>query len=96
MGGIDLIITDLRLPGEVDGSSLANVAKLNWPQIGIIVLSGGVSAGSTRMPPDTLLMLKPVVADQLLSAIEELGRVPVAATSISSELAAKALFPFFF
>jgi CheY-like chemotaxis protein len=36
---VDLLLTDIRMPGSMDGAELASVARELWPAMKIIVLS---------------------------------------------------------
>ena len=54
---IDLIFTDVRMPGEVDGLGLLAYAILHWPQVPVVVTSGHLEpsvaydGGATRFLP---------------------------------------------
>ncbi len=37
---IDLLLTDIRMPGSMDGAQLANMVCQRWPDMPIIVMSG--------------------------------------------------------
>jgi two-component system, response regulator PdtaR len=42
--GIDLILTDIRMPGPMDGLELARSARLEYPEIKIMLVSGDLPA----------------------------------------------------
>lgn len=40
LGRVDLLMTDVRMPGSVDGLQLARIARATWPELRIVVVSG--------------------------------------------------------
>ena len=72
---VDLLITDVRMPGSIDGFQLARQAKLMRPNLHVLYISGYYStadhsAGPTYGP----LLEKPVRPAALLQEIDrELG-----------------------
>jgi CheY-like chemotaxis protein len=43
---VDLVFTDVRLPGSIDGLTLAGLIRQTRPELRIIVVSGNLPAGS--------------------------------------------------
>ena len=55
---IDRLVTDIRLPGCLDGIALARAAKRNWPAVKIMLVGGDVdqlSSEDTQSIADDLL-----------------------------------------
>jgi CheY-like chemotaxis protein len=48
--GIRLILTDINMPGSMDGLELAHFVRGRWPPVKIIVASGQVCVGSDDLP----------------------------------------------
>jgi DNA-binding NtrC family response regulator len=46
-GAIDLLFSDIRMPGSIDGRALAAKVTLEWPQTRIILTSGYSTASHT-------------------------------------------------
>jgi two-component system, response regulator PdtaR len=69
--GLDLIISDVRMPGELDGLKLAEKVRLDWPQVKIILVSAHMPA-----PPPTSLadafFEKPYDSAGIVEAVEQL------------------------
>jgi len=71
---VDVVFTDINMPGAIDGISLANFVHAKWPKIALIVTSG-------KMPPSVLEQLpegsrffsKPCSSSELIEAIRITG-----------------------
>ena len=69
-----LLITDVGLPGQVDGAGLTKVLAQHQPTLPVLVISGGARPGRDELPPGTVFLQKPVFPDQLLRLIQRLLR----------------------
>jgi CheY-like chemotaxis protein len=56
---ISLIFTDINMPGDIDGLDLAMEVAKRWPQIEIIVTSGGVRINDDVLPDAGRFLPKP-------------------------------------
>jgi CheY-like chemotaxis protein len=63
------LVTDVEMPGSLDGFTLARVVKQAWPQIGIVVTSGRMAPGPKDLPSGALFMPKPYRPADLLAAV---------------------------
>lgn len=70
---IAVVITDVDMPGSMDGIRLAHFVRHRWPPIKLIVISGKVGADNAELPAGTRFFTKPCREDVLLSAVRELG-----------------------
>jgi CheY-like chemotaxis protein len=61
-----LMITDVRMPGELNGYSLSRLVRMKYPKLPIIVLSGDSVPGDGDLPFGALFMPKPVSPSELL------------------------------
>jgi DNA-binding response OmpR family regulator len=68
---IDLLVTDIRLPGFVDGLALAALIRKQRPELKIVVASGQSPAGNDRAKADEWLC-KPYQYDDLVTVIDGL------------------------
>jgi CheY-like chemotaxis protein len=67
---LNLIISDVRMPGEFDGIKLAEKVRLDWPHVKIILVSAHMPA-----PPSSLadaFFEKPYDSIGILEAVEQL------------------------
>lgn len=69
---VRLIITDVDMPGSMDGLKLAQTVADRWPPIRIIVVSGRRLVEITDIPDGSVFFAKPYHQPQLLSSINEL------------------------
>ena len=69
---IDLLITDIRLPGTLDGWSIAEEARRIKPELPIIYVTG-YSANAPREVPGSILIAKPYRLAAIISAARQLG-----------------------
>ncbi|TRD16127.1 ATP-binding protein [Palleronia caenipelagi] len=70
----DVLMTDISMPGTVNGIQLARFSRKMAPSRGVVVLSGdAISLGQDRydLHPQDILINKPVLMNNLLAAIEE-------------------------
>lgn len=66
---IAVLVTDVDMPGSMDGIALARVVRDRWPQIRIIAISGKVGVNAMTLPPGARFFAKPVREDALIAAI---------------------------
>ena len=64
---VDVLFTDVRMPGGMSGLDLARVAKRNWPGLRVIVTSG-YFAGDF---PSAEFLRKPWSASELVSRVAQ-------------------------
>lgn len=70
---IRLVITDINMPGSMDGLKLAAAVKGRWPPIKIIVSTGMGKPKDEDMPPHSQFLSKPHVPDRVLAAVRHSG-----------------------
>lgn len=58
-GDIQILFTDVEMPGDMDGLKLAQDVSDRWPPIRIMVTSGKVKVGADDLPSDGLFFAKP-------------------------------------
>lgn len=65
---VALLLTDVRMPGSMDGIALANLVTTKWGTP-IVVMSGHGTPGSDQLPADVLFIAKPWTITQLLDGV---------------------------
>ena len=56
---VDVLFTDVNMPGEIDGIVLARMVHSRWPRVGLIVTSGKTDVPETELPDDGRFIRKP-------------------------------------
>lgn len=56
---IRLLLTDIDMPGSIDGLKLAHAVRKKWPPIAIVVLSGKTVVDSAELPAEAQFYSKP-------------------------------------
>lgn len=69
-GGIDVLVTDISMPGELNGWSLAERALALHPDIAIVYISSGPENAARRVVR-SLFLRKPFHPDAIVSAVRE-------------------------
>lgn len=68
---VELLITDVRMPGIMDGIALAFEVKRRRPDIGLIIMSGHLDLETTQLPAGALFMRKPCCLSELGAMVSE-------------------------
>jgi DNA-binding NtrC family response regulator len=66
---VNLVLTDIRMPGQLDGLQLAKVVAERWPQLPIIVTSGSYQEGDS-LPSQAVFLAKPWTFDVLFQKVQ--------------------------
>ena len=67
---IDLILTDVRMPGAVDGLGLRDLVRQAHPTLPVIITSGHLQRDSAFADVFTVFLPKPYKPDHLLELVE--------------------------
>jgi len=69
---IQLLFTDIDMPGSMNGLKLAEAVRDRWPPIKIIVTSGHRRLSDKELPVSGRFFGKPYDSDHLIGAIREM------------------------
>jgi CheY-like chemotaxis protein len=69
---IKLLLTDVTMPGSMDGVRLAHHVRKRWPPIKIIVTSGRPGATLSDLPLGSMFFPKPYAPETLRDALRPL------------------------
>ena len=67
---IAVLLTDVRMPGPIDGITLAKIAEKSWPWICAVITSGSPLHAYKLLPKTAKFIMKPWAADALLALFE--------------------------
>ena len=66
---LDLLVTDIRMPGQVDGWTLAERVRDRLPAVGVVYVSG-YNPMTPRNVANSVFLQKPFRPEQLLTAVK--------------------------
>jgi CheY-like chemotaxis protein len=66
---IGLLLTDIQMPGSMDGIRLAHHVAERWPPVRIIVTSGIFRTQLAALPLDSVFVAKPLRRPELWQAL---------------------------
>lgn len=69
---IAMLITDIQMPGSMDGVMLAHAVHQRWPPIRIILVSGHVPRSSIDIPADSRFFAKPLETEDIVAEMKNL------------------------
>ena len=69
---VRLLFTDVQMPGEIDGIGLAEEVHKCWPDVLLLVTSGGVQVQEDELPDHGKFMPKPYRASTLIKQVRHL------------------------
>ena len=80
-GGVCAVVSDVAMPGLVNGFELARGVREECPRTGVVLVSGVLEPTGRRLPGGVRFISKPVKASTLLRLVREVAdpRVPLPA-----------------
>jgi DNA-binding NtrC family response regulator len=81
---IELLFTDIDMPGSMDGLKLSAAVRDRWPPVKIIVTSGNRPVKATDLPDGGVFFSKPYDHGEVVASFRELLTVPPA--KVTSEV----------
>ena len=57
--GIEVVFTDIQMPGSMDGLLLASVVRHRWPPVALLIASGRERPSAADMPAGARFIPKP-------------------------------------
>ncbi|MDR3468032.1 MAG: response regulator [Xanthobacteraceae bacterium] len=67
---IALLLTDIQMPGSLDGLKLAHTVRARWPRIEIILVSGQLKPTDSDVPSDSRFFGKPLEARTMIAVMQ--------------------------
>jgi CheY-like chemotaxis protein len=68
---IDVLFTDIRMPGSMDGLDLAHRVRERWPWIAIIIASGNIFLSRDQLPDGARFQPKPYDMRRIVDFIRQ-------------------------
>lgn len=66
---VELLITDIHMPGKLDGLALAKQAASQWPELRIVICSGRTTLVDSDLPAGVKFVQKPYTLEDIEDAI---------------------------
>ena len=73
---VELLFTDIRMPGSMDGLELASFVHAHWPDVRLLVTSAHRSLSASEIPDDGRFVAKPYNLGRLVLEIRSLISAP--------------------
>ena len=67
--GVRVVLTDIEMPGRMNGLDLACRTRERWPEINLLVMSGRTFQSRDALPTGVEFWSKPYSTDRLLSRV---------------------------
>ena len=67
---INVLFTDVHMPGEIDGLALAHHTMRHWPWIGQLITSGVAHPTVNRMPKGSFFLPKPYRTGEIIKHLQ--------------------------
>jgi DNA-binding NtrC family response regulator len=71
---IHLLFTDIQMPGRLSGIDLAQAVAERFPNAGIIVASGRLTAGDIDLPPEAAFFSKPYDLSKIVDRLNAFAK----------------------
>ena len=69
---IEVMVTDIRMPGSMDGIRLAHHVRHRWPPVKIIIASGRLETELSELPPGSDFIAKPFSHEAIDAAVRRM------------------------
>jgi CheY-like chemotaxis protein len=69
---IALLLTDIQMPGSMDGLKLAHTVHERWPPIKIILVSGQLKLNTIEIPANSRFFGKPLEAEEMIAEMQRM------------------------
>jgi DNA-binding NtrC family response regulator len=70
---IQIVLTDVNMPGSMDGLQLTAIVHERWPPIGIMVVSGDTPREATALAQRSQFLNKPYAPDRAIRGLKTLA-----------------------
>jgi CheY-like chemotaxis protein len=80
------VVTDIEMPGSMNGIELVQVIRERWPGIGVIITSGRQHPGHEDLPEEVAFLAKPYLPETVINVIRQMA-TPQVVEGPSSQVA---------
>jgi DNA-binding LytR/AlgR family response regulator len=83
---VQAVVTDIEIPGSMNGIALAKVVRGRWLGIGVVVTSGRQRPGPDDLPETAAFLAKPYLPETVVTVVRQMA-TPQVIEAASSSLA---------
>jgi CheY-like chemotaxis protein len=69
---VDIVVTDIQMPGSTDGNRVAREAKARHAAIPVVYMTGNESSLTNEISERDVLMRKPVSPSEIVNVVRQL------------------------
>ncbi|WP_070886959.1 response regulator [Pseudomonas sp. D1-3] len=69
-GTVDLLLSDIRMPGSLDGWQLAQIVWARWPELPVLLTSGHQMPRDDQIPEHSAFLSKPWDLDAMYGRVQ--------------------------
>jgi two-component system, response regulator PdtaR len=70
---VEVVLTDVDMPGSIDGFEFARLAAQGWPDVRVVVISGKTTPGPEDLPEEAVFLAKPFRPENLRVLLRRLA-----------------------
>ena len=70
---VQAVLTDIEMPGSMNGLELARVIRDRWPGVGVVVTSGRAQPGPDDVSDAVAFVSKPYLPDTIIKVIRQMA-----------------------
>lgn len=78
---VRVVLTDVDMPGSMNGFEFARLVAQGWPELGVLVISGKAAPQPGDLPPNSRFLAKPYSPDALVAELRVLAQRAAAASA---------------
>ena len=68
---VAVVVTDVNMPGSMNGFEFARLVRQGWPEVGVLAISGQSVPGPSDLASYTTFLRKPFRPAALIKALQE-------------------------
>jgi DNA-binding NtrC family response regulator len=71
---ICVLLTDIEMPGTLNGLRLAQIVQSDWPGTGMVLASGRTFPSDAELPAGAVFLQKPYTIEKMAFCVQEVAR----------------------
>jgi CheY-like chemotaxis protein len=83
---VQAVVTDIEMPGSMNGLVLAKVIQERWPGVGVVISSGRSRPGPDDLSEKVAFLAKPYLPDTVINVIRQMA-TPQVVEAVSAHVA---------